>query len=129
MTNQVLLHHIKVCQWFIFIFLMCIWSLPSNWSMFICIPSLSLFMSFRHNYLLFSICKSNIQDMHRNLNKLHLNASDIDNCANNPCENGATCSDQVNNYTCICAAGYMGPNCSSSMLCNNFIPFIYLSDI
>ena len=54
--------------------------------------------------------------------------SDIDECANNPCLNGATCSDEVNNYTCICAAGYTGTNCSSSMLSNSFIPLVHLSD-
>ena len=65
--------------------------------------------------------------MQRSLNKSNLNISDIDDCANNPCQNGATCRDQVNNYTCTCADGYTGTNCNSSMLYNNFIPLRYLS--
>jgi alpha-tubulin suppressor-like RCC1 family protein len=35
----------------------------------------------------------------------------IDECAGNPCQNGGTCSDGVNGYTCSCPAGYMGTNC------------------
>ena len=38
--------------------------------------------------------------------------SDIDDCADMPCQNGGTCIDAVNNYTCNCAAGYTGRNCS-----------------
>ena len=40
--------------------------------------------------------------------------SDIDDCANNPCSNGATCTDNVNSYTCTCADGYEGPDCTIS---------------
>ena len=38
--------------------------------------------------------------------------SDIDYCADLPCQNGGNCTDAVNNYTCNCAAGYSGKNCS-----------------
>ena len=37
---------------------------------------------------------------------------DIDDCAVQPCENGATCIDAVNDYTCDCVNGYTGKNCS-----------------
>ena len=37
---------------------------------------------------------------------------DIDDCAGQPCKNGGSCSDGVNNYTCACVAGYTGKNCS-----------------
>ena len=37
---------------------------------------------------------------------------DIDDCADQPCLNGGTCSDGLNNYTCVCADGYTGKNCS-----------------
>ena len=37
--------------------------------------------------------------------------SDIDDCADQPCQNGGICTDAVNNYTCNCAAGYIGRNC------------------
>ena len=37
---------------------------------------------------------------------------DIDECLSGHCQNGATCKDGVNSYTCNCAAGYTGQNCS-----------------
>lgn len=36
---------------------------------------------------------------------------DIDECASNPCQNGGTCNDAVNSYTCLCVPGYTGSNC------------------
>ena len=39
--------------------------------------------------------------------------SDIDECNSAPCQNGATCVDHVNRYSCSCAAGYAGTNCGS----------------
>ena len=39
---------------------------------------------------------------------------DIDECAPNPCQNGGTCTDKVNAYTCNCLAGYQGTNCETS---------------
>ena len=38
--------------------------------------------------------------------------SDIDECASSPCQNGGTCIDDVNTYTCLCASGYAGVNCN-----------------
>ena len=42
--------------------------------------------------------------------------SDIDDCESDPCENNATCTDGVNNYTCTCMAGYESYNCSIGKL-------------
>ena len=39
--------------------------------------------------------------------------SDIDECGSNPCENGGTCTDQVNAYTCECVDGYTGTDCDT----------------
>ena len=39
---------------------------------------------------------------------------DIDECASDPCMNGATCNDTVNGYTCSCIPGYTGTHCESS---------------
>ena len=36
---------------------------------------------------------------------------DINECSNNGCMNGATCTDAVNAYTCACVAGYTGQHC------------------
>ena len=37
---------------------------------------------------------------------------DIDECSTSPCRNGATCVDMVNDYLCICEAGWSGKTCS-----------------
>ena len=37
---------------------------------------------------------------------------DTDDCAQRPCQNGATCVDGVNDYNCTCVSGYTGKNCS-----------------
>ena len=43
--------------------------------------------------------------------------SDIDECASDPCQNGATCIDKVNEFTCDC--GYSCPcaNVVAGKLC------------
>ncbi|VDI70405.1 Notch, partial [Mytilus galloprovincialis] len=50
--------------------------------------------------------------------KFYLNAckcSYINECASNPCENGGSCTDNVNGYTCTCVPGYIGTNCQTDM--------------
>ena len=37
--------------------------------------------------------------------------ADIDECASDPCENGGTCIDGINGYTCNCPPGYTGTHC------------------
>ena len=39
---------------------------------------------------------------------------DIDDCSPNPCQNGGACTDGVNSFTCACAAGYDGSDCSNT---------------
>ena len=39
---------------------------------------------------------------------------DIDECASNPCQNGAICHDYVNSYTCECKSGFSGTNCHTN---------------
>ncbi|GCB63020.1 hypothetical protein scyTo_0007323 [Scyliorhinus torazame] len=36
---------------------------------------------------------------------------DIDECHSSPCENGATCVDGVNSFTCLCLPSYAGRLC------------------
>lgn len=40
--------------------------------------------------------------------------SDINDCASNPCQNGGSCTDTVNGYTCSCTSEWVGDRCSSS---------------
>ena len=41
--------------------------------------------------------------------------SDINECNSRPCENGATCNDEVDAYNCSCVDGYNGTNCETGM--------------
>ena len=47
-------------------------------------------------------------------------SEDILECASAPCGNGATCNEDINMYTCTCAAGYTGIHCQSMAwgICN-----------
>ncbi|XP_062574565.1 uncharacterized protein LOC134236413 [Saccostrea cucullata] len=40
-----------------------------------------------------------------------VNITDIDECAENSCQNNATCVDLMNDYNCSCEAGLNGTNC------------------
>ena len=45
--------------------------------------------------------------------------TDIDECADDPCENGGTCHDLIGVYNCTCAPGYVGDVCHSEDPCYN----------
>ena len=55
------------------------------------------------------------------LNKISINVhkhsifADIDDCENDPCENGGTCVDAFSGFVCDCAEGYEGATCQYSM--------------
>ena len=38
---------------------------------------------------------------------------DIDECSGVTCQNGGTCVDGINGYTCNCVAGYTGTHCET----------------
>ena len=40
-----------------------------------------------------------------------IHVTDIDECTSDPCQNGATCNDGTNSYTCSCAVGFRGDHC------------------
>ena len=42
--------------------------------------------------------------------------SDTDDCQPNPCKNNGVCVDGIDSYTCDCPHGFIGANCSISML-------------
>ena len=37
--------------------------------------------------------------------------TNIDECAPDPCQNGRTCTDDINDYNCTCVPGYTGSDC------------------
>ena len=39
---------------------------------------------------------------------------DIGECLSVPCQNGGTCIDNINAFTCICVSGYTGELCETS---------------
>ena len=39
--------------------------------------------------------------------------SDIDECEASPCQNSATCEDEVNSFRCSCSPGYSGERCET----------------
>ena len=48
--------------------------------------------------------------------KLGILDENPDDCASNPCLNGGTCYDGFRNFTCVCAGGYSGANCSGKTI-------------
>ncbi|VDH91536.1 Hypothetical predicted protein [Mytilus galloprovincialis] len=42
---------------------------------------------------------------------------DINECLSTPCQNEATCHNEVNAYSCTCMPGYQGTNCESEIPC------------
>ena len=47
------------------------------------------------------------------MTKIQILYADIDECASSPCQNGGTCVDGINSYTCNCDVGYAGKNCET----------------
>ena len=39
---------------------------------------------------------------------------DIGECSSDPCQNGGTCIDEINAFTCMCMGGYTGDVCETS---------------
>ena len=44
---------------------------------------------------------------------------DIDECASSPCQNGGTCIDAIDAYTCDCVPGYDGTDCERGNISQN----------
>ncbi len=47
-----------------------------------------------------------------------LNISAKDACVDQPCENGGTCNNYYDYYTCTCPAHFTGPLCQEGKLCS-----------
>ena len=54
------------------------------------------------------------KEINQNITKMFINSNfsaDIDECSSSPCQNGGTCIDGINSYTCVCVPGHAGDNC------------------
>ncbi|XP_076803894.1 uncharacterized protein LOC143447846 [Clavelina lepadiformis] len=46
---------------------------------------------------------------------------EVNECESNPCQNGATCVDLIDDYQCMCQSGFSGRNCDETTLtCDDF---------
>ena len=43
---------------------------------------------------------------------------DVNECASNPCKNGATCVNTVEGFNCTCTKGFQGKICDNGRSCN-----------
>ena len=50
------------------------------------------------------------------LNSFYLFHLVLDMCQSQPCQNGGTCVDNINSYTCNCLPDYTGPNCDIGII-------------
>ena len=51
----------------------------------------------------------------KNKSALNFCHTDINECANNPCKNGATCVNLQGSYRCDCKSGYSGNKCETGI--------------
>ena len=47
---------------------------------------------------------------------------DINECDSSPCQNGGSCGDEVNKFTCSCAGGFEGVTCQTGRSLNFRFP-------
>ena len=58
----------------------------------------------------------NFQGTFSYLNQTPPSGLDIDDCKENPCNNGGTCEDGIATYTCVCPIGFTGLSCETSKI-------------
>ena len=52
--------------------------------------------------------------------------ADVLECSSNPCQNGATCQDGINEFTCLCATGFEGATCA---VCELALVYVIGADV
>ena len=57
---------------------------------------------------------------------VHSVPSDINECAEVTCDNGATCVDQIANFSCTCHPGYTGKFCQDGKVNNSYVNLLTL---
>jgi len=45
------------------------------------------------------------------MSSIHFFLAEIDECDNQKCSSHGTCEDRINDYYCLCLAGYTGKDC------------------
>ena len=56
--------------------------------------------------------------------------SDINECKSAPCQNNATCVDQINQYRCDCLPGYNGKHCQTGRVVPlHILDLVYVSGL
>ena len=66
-------------------------------------------------FLCYACNISNIIGLFRNANVLNIYLDysiDVEECLENPCDNGATCIEQLGFYECDCPLGWQGTHCN-----------------
>lgn len=53
---------------------------------------------------------------HKTNRCVHFYILDIDECLGHNCQNGATCVDGIDSFTCSCVPGYDGTSCENSKI-------------
>lgn len=76
-------------------------------------------MELNHSYIMHANINSKFS-----LNKLNdhddINSVDVNECLTSPCQNGGTCLNMAGSYSCACAQGWKGKNCTEGMSYQSF---------
>ena len=66
---------------------------------------------------------------HSKKNMLLKIKQDINECASNPCQNGGSCTNQVNSFSCVCPIGFSGTRCERKFSILSFFSQAYIHPI
>ena len=84
-----------------------------------CIDEINRFMCICADGFSGNVCETSeilLTKGNQNFLIIFVSYTDIDDCLPSPCENGGTCTDLVDDFSCDCAAGFTGGTCETSIL-------------